>query len=278
MIGIIVLLMVLIGLRVSWQKKLQKEIKPPMEIGSATFIGDLEVQADAFEIIEGEAGLLALLGDGFGKGNLGKVASRAALNACRSLYLQYKKLTNPQYFFKRAFNLANFEVLKLLEDRTGGCSLLAAFIHADELVYALAGDIKICVFRGGDLIPLSEGHTLSKLAQSAYKTGKLTKQKALWTLKEERLWNYIGQDGFKDIELYDVPVQLKKGDIVLMMTKGVYQNITMCEVESILKDSTLSAKVQAQYIINAVKDSSNENKENATVIVTKINQTRKDAV
>ncbi len=278
MVGIIVLLVVLVGVRIYFQGALQKTVKEPIEIGTATFIGDLEVQADAFEILQGEAGILALLADGFGKGNLGKVASLTTLNACRTLYLQYKRLTNPQYFFKRAFNLANFEVLKLLEDRIGGSSLLAAFIDADQLVYALAGDIKISVFRGGDLVPLSEGHTLSKLAQNAYKTGKLTKQKTLWTLKEERLWNYIGQDGFKAIELYDVPVQLKKGDIVVMMTKGVYQNITMCELEMLLKEEHLSAQSKAQSIIELVKKSPNVNKENATVIVTMINETRKDAV
>lgn len=276
------LLIIFIGMRLyvqyAYSKKNKSKAKQPIDIGVATYIGDLEVQADAYEIIESEAGRLLLLADGFGKGNLGKVASLTAIKTCQKLYLQYKNLNNPQYFFKRAFNLANFEVLKLLDDREGGSSLIAAFINHDQLVYALAGDVKICVFRNGDLIPLSEGHTLNKLAQNAYKTGKLTKQKTLWTLKEKRLWNYVGQDGFKEIELYDVPVRLKQNDSILLMTKGVYENITMCALEDILKNEVLDAKEQAAHILMAVKNSKNENKENATIIVTQINQTRKGEV
>lgn len=276
---LILLLVGLIALRCIFQLGLKKTSeKPTYTTGVASFIGDVEVQADAYAFIESKAGLLALLADGFGKGNLGKVASHVAVKSCRTLYQQYKNLTNPQYFFQRAFNLANFEVLKLLEERGGGTSLMAAFIHRGQLVYALAGDIKAFVFRNGEMIPLSEGHTLNKLAAKAYTEGKLTKQEALWTLQEERLWNYIGQDGFKEIELYDIPVQLKPNDIIVLLTKGVYENTTICEMEAILAQNDHEVDHKAQVMIQLVKNASTPNKENATVMLIQANDTRKDTL
>ena len=274
-IGILIFLGVL-RYALSRQRESIKMDGTKANIGAATFIGDMEVQADVYHIEKNEAGLLTVLADGFGRGNVGKVASHVAVEACTTIYKQYKKLVNPQYYFKRSFNLANAEVLKYIEDRIGGTSLLTAFIGENQLFYALAGDIQISVFRTGELIPLSEGHTLNKLADKAYKEGKLTKQKALWTLKERRLWNYIGQDAFKEMELYDVPVTLKTGDQVVLMTKGVYENVAIYDLEHILANEGYNAQRKADEIISCVQNSGKKNKENASVIIIEINKTRKE--
>lgn len=271
MSALVICIVVLIGIRIYLQPSFIPNVKQTLSVGTATDIGGLEIQADAYEVIEGTPGVLALLADGFGKGNRGKIASHVAVQTCLGLYKNYKKLVNPQYFFKRAFNLANFEVLKLLDEDNGGTSLLVAFIAEDTLFYALAGDIKIAVLRSGDLVPLSEGHTLNKLAQNAYKTGKLTKQKTLWTLKEERLWNYIGQDAFKEIELYDIPVQLKKDDLIILMTKGVYQNVNLCTLEMILKEQGINVQEMADKVIQNVQTAPEQHRENATIMVIKVN-------
>lgn len=275
MIGILIVLGV-IRYALNNEKQNVKENQSPLAIGTATYIGDMEVQADVYHIEKNEAGLLAVLADGFGRDNVGKVASHVAVEACTTIYKQYKKLVNPHYYFKRSFNFANAEVLKYIEDRVGGTSLLTAFICQNQLFYALAGDIQISVFRSGELIPLSEGHTLNKLAGKAYQEGKLTKQKALWTLKEKRLWNYIGQDAFKEIEFYDIPVELKTGDKVVLMTKGVYENIAICDLEYVLGDESHSAQYKADKIITGVQNSGKKNKENASVMIIEINKTRKE--
>ena len=261
-------------IRLYLQRNLRRKgLLADVTTGHARCIGDMEVQADDHHIEQNEAGLLILLADGFGKGKLGKVASGAAIDACITLYQQYKNLDQPQYYFKRAFNLANFQVLKYLEGRTGGTSLGAVFIHKGQLVYALVGDVQLFVFRNNELIPLSEGHTLGKLAKTAYTEGKLTRQKALWII-----WNYIGQDGFKEIEYYDMPVNLKAGDSIVMMTKGVYQNIKHCQIESVLSQQHLSSQEKAEQLIQLVAALGNSNRENATAVITTIHRTRKDIV
>ncbi len=50
---------------------------------------------------------------------------------------------------------------------------------ADRLHYAVAGDIKIALLRGDELIPLSRGQTLDVLAMQAYEEGRISRQDAV---------------------------------------------------------------------------------------------------
>ena len=56
---------------------------------------------------------------------------------------------------------------------------------------------------------------LNMLAEDKYKSGKLTRESAISLLEEKRLYNYLWQDGFKNIEFFDELISLKYGDIVM---------------------------------------------------------------
>ena len=56
--------------------------------------------------------------------------------------------------------------------------------------------------------------------------GTITRQQALELLENKRLYNYIGQDGFEEIEFFDTPVRLKEKDIVVLMSDGLYEGRT----------------------------------------------------
>ena len=102
------------------------------------------------------------------------------------------------------------------------------------LYYAVAGNVKIAVYRNGSLIPLSSGHTIDVLVEDRFTEGSITREDALMMLENRRLYNYLGQDGFQEIEFFDTPVFLKEKDIVVLMSDGIFEGMDWKTIEEML--------------------------------------------
>ena len=214
-----------------------------------------------------EAGILAVVADGIGKFNTGKVSAQIAVDTFCRQFRQYKTINNPNYFLKRSFYIAHAQIQNIIDERRGGASVAAVFFNRDYIYYALAGDIKIALLRNNELIPLSEGQTIDVLAQNAYKTGKITRQETLQTLHENRLWNYVGMEGFRQIEWIDRPVRIKKKDKILIMTKGIYQVLSWVKIEDIMLNIHWTASQKAAKIIEEADMTRGVEKDNGTVVI-----------
>jgi len=236
-------------------------------IGYAQTIGNREFQSDLGEIFENEAGSLMVLADGVGKLERGKISAYIAVETIMSLYESYTLLPNPEYFFRRGFNLANSRIKKVLEGREGGTSLACAVVSNKKLFYVLAGDVKIAIHRNKELIPLSEGHTVNKLVENAYKQGKVSRQEALNALNIKRIYNYVGGEGFSELEIFDLPVNLKENDKIVLLTKGIYEQVAWQVLEKILADSRMDIQQQAKSIVDAVKCNENTDIENGSILI-----------
>lgn len=211
------------------------------EIGCCKTIGSREVQEDFYQIRKTKDGLLAVLADGMGRELGGKIAARKVTEVFSELFEEYNALDHPVYFFQKAFQTANREVLKLLDDGRGSAVASAVLIQEGSLVgelptlyYAIVGNVKVAVFRNGELIPVGSGHTINVLAESRYYSGDLTREDALSMLHATRVYNYIGRDDFKDIEFYDTPIHLKRDDIVVLMSDGIYEELDWRGLEEYL--------------------------------------------
>ena len=241
MVGIFLLLCLLIALVVRiWAAFTEKEdgmvgretFQNDIGIGQTT--GNKELQADRVWVERSSAGILAVVADGIGKKNTGQVCAQIAIDTVLDRYEPYTVLNEPDYFFRTAFYEANRRIQETLGERRGGASLGAVFVNKTHLYYAIAGNIQIALFRGGELIPLSQGQTLDVLAVKAWEDGKLSRQEAIWSMEEKRLWNYLGLDGFHEIEIGSQPVQIRPGDIALLATCGISEEISWSELEDIL--------------------------------------------
>ena len=187
------------------------------EIGCSKTIGSREVQEDFYKVVRSSEGLLAVLADGMGKELGGKIAARKVTEVFAELFQEYNALDHPFYFFQKAFQTANREVLKLFEDGRGSAVASAIMLRESpnrgeypQMYYAIVGNVRVAVLRRGELIPVGSGHTINVLAQDKYYSGDITREDALALLDVNRIYNYIGKDHFKDIEFYDTPIQLKK--------------------------------------------------------------------
>ena len=84
--------------------------------------------------------------------------------------------------------------------------------------------------RGGRLWQISEGQTIGSLARQAYRQGKLPREYALRVANDNRTCNFVGKDGFSQLEICEVPVSLKRGDRILLASDGVTQALTEQEL------------------------------------------------
>lgn len=235
-------------------------------IGSAMTIGDREVQQDHLGSALGDSGAVMVLADGMGNGQGGKIAARLAVDTFLDLYNEYQAFDKPQYYFRKAYQMANHKILNVLEERQGGASAAVVLVRDNVLYYALVGSVKIAVFRSGDLIPVSEGQTIGMLARHRYREGRISKQTAISLLEEQRLYNVLGQDDFHDIEFFSQPLTLCAGDVVLMMTDGVSYALKWVDIENIIKQGG-SPSEMANRIVNAVNKRDIADKDNASILL-----------
>ncbi|WXR61489.1 PP2C family serine/threonine-protein phosphatase [Peptostreptococcaceae bacterium AGR-M142] len=208
-----------------------------LKIDMIDFVGNKEFLETNNLVSHFNNNIMAVMADGHGKNFVGKKSSKVAIQTFDHLFRTYKNLNNINYFFKNAFNRANKEILKYIDDEMGGTSLSCAVVKEGYLYYAVCGNVNISIFRNDEIIPLSEGHTIDVYAKDKYYKGQLQKQVALQALKDKRLLNYLGQDGFKDIEYYDRPVKLKKDDVIVILNSGISEIIPLLKIEEILSNN-----------------------------------------
>lgn len=264
--GIIFLILLLYRCSLGFQ------IPPPdLELGVSTAIGDREIQADSFDYAYTNAGFLLVLADGVGSGEKGKIAASIAVDTCRVQFEQMQHFDNPGFFFGKAFRTANHDILEIIDDGTAGANLLCAVISDGLLYYALSGNCRLFVFREGDLVPLSEGHTIDMLAKQSFQKGRISRQDALAALKERRIYNFVGQDGFHEIEFYDTPVELRIGDVVVLLTDGIEDIFGLGKLEKILKTQRSCEDIAFTVTDTIQNDRYREDRDNGTIILLRIN-------
>lgn len=234
------------------------------ELGAASTLGTRTVQQDYFGVKKNSGVLLMLLADGI-RDN-GEIAAKLAVDTFRDLFDDPNSIQKPQYFFKRAANATQQKIENTLEERQGETSIVAAMVKGDELFYSLIGNCCVTVFRGGDLIPVSEGQTLDVLAKHRYEEGRISKQETLALLDRHRRYNVLGQDSFEEVEIFSKPLYLKNDDMVVLMSEGVLNTLRWVEIEEVLSKKN-SVQTLAEEIIHLVNNSPMVDKDNASVLI-----------
>lgn len=239
------------------------------EIGTSKTIGDREIQEDEFGVKESPEGTLAVLADGAGRAYGGKIAARIAVQVFLDMFEDQNAFYNPQYYFRKSFQNANREILNQVEESQGSAAVSAILIKNRKLYYAVAGNVKVAVYRNQELVPVSTGHTIDALAKQKYQEGKLSREEAKALLEENRLYNYVGQDGFTDVEFFDAPITLYGGEYVLLMSDGLYDTVRWKDMEDCLGIRE-TCQEKAYRMIELVNESGEEGKDNASLVLLKV--------
>ena len=181
---------------------------------------------------------IAAVFDGMGGEENGEYASLIAAAAAKELY---KKVCEyPDCKFDALANnyvtLANNKIRDFTEEkhsRSGG-STVAAVIVKGGIVHPFSlGDSRIYLMRGGNLIQISRDHTLARLK---YERKIYSREEADLSPDSHKLTAFLGMDYKKEgieAQNYD-PVCLTSGEMLLLCSDGLYDELTHAEIERIM--------------------------------------------
>lgn len=211
--------------------------KEKLRIFTYSKTGEEEMQEDYFDIAKNKDATLVVMSDGLGKNEAGKISSFSSVKTIEKMFLEEYSNEKINYFFKKAFNKVNHEIIKRVEKDKGGTSTLSAIIEKENLHYASLGDVMIALFRGNELIKLNESHCINEVAKREYYKGKVEKIEALQVLNNKKILYYLGQENFDNSKIEMDSIKLEKNDLLLIMSRGIYENIRWVDLENILAEN-----------------------------------------
>lgn len=236
------------------------------DIGALLDIGKRQVQANAYGFKKEKDRLMAILSSGEGKEYTGKVAALTTVRTFTKLYNRYDNNQSSRYFFDRAFEMANMNVLNALRGENGRAYAACLMLRGNLLSYAIMGHINIYIFRRKELILLSKGQIMEELIKEKVNKGLLSKEAARRISDTDKAYNCIGRDDYMKPLMPKEEIRLKKKDMVVIMTAGVEKNISVRELEIIISRKH-SCNRTAKEIIETIKKKNNEDLDNLGLII-----------
>lgn len=247
----------------------------PYTVGSAQTIGDRKVQEDSFLLTDLSKpeqlrqGVLAVVADGVGGMSNGQVASNTAV---RSIAAQYARQSGEDSDEKKLLTFlaaAQEEVLKTIHAGTKCAStLVCALIRDMNLSFISVGDSHIYLCRAGGLLQLNREHVLGHTADETAALGRPNGNPS--PARRKAITSYLGKEDLSQIDRIIEPIRLQAGDVVLLMSDGVYGTLTDDEMISCC---TGTAQETANAIIRAVNAAKCPGQDNATCVVVTCNAT-----
>ena len=236
------------------------------DIGALLDIGKRQVQANAYGFKQEKDRLMAILSAGEGKEYTGKVAALTTVRTFTKLYNRYDNNQSSRYFFDRAFETANMNVLNALRGENGRAYAACLMLRGNLLSYAVMGHINIYIFRRKELILLSKGQIMEELIKEKVNKGLLSKEAARRISDTDKAYNCIGRDDYMKPLMTKEEIRLKKKDMVVITTTGVEKNISVRELEIIISRKH-NCKGTAKEIIETIKKKNNEDLDNLGLII-----------
>ena len=236
------------------------------DIGALLDIGKRQVQANAYGFKQEKDRLMAILSAGEGKEYTGKVAVLTTVRTFTKLYNRYDNNQSSRYFFDRAFETANMNVLNALRGENGRAYAACLMLRGNLLSYAIIGHINIYIFRRKELILLSKGQIMEELIKEKVNKGLLSKEAARRISDTDKAYNCIGRDDYMKPLMTKEEIRLKKKDMVVITTTGVEKNISVRELEIIISRKH-NCKGTAKEIIETIKKKNNEDLDNLGLII-----------
>lgn len=268
-ISVAVIFLVLLVCILIWHMREHRNIyrgsKLKFDIGNAQIIGNREKQDDSFGMSLRPYAVFAMVADGIGGYQDGKLASEIAVATYINEFEKRDVTENLTYFFQKSAVLANSNIRDEFGEVKGGTTQVSVVIVEDRMYWSSVGDSNIAVLRNGRLIEVNRKENVKNWLEDQYYAGMIGREEAMGSAADKRLVNYLGFDGFKRACESDRPIFLKKHDKVLLFSDGV-ELLGQIALEDILS-KRCSAQKHADRIMDAIVKSPARSKDNATIII-----------
>ncbi len=240
-------------------------------------IGKRENQEDSFAFGSaidpaeiGRKGLLAIVADGMGGLEGGETASKTAVTALLSAYEDMDPEQDPARQLEDAVYKADMLVTQKLRGR-GGSTLVAGFIHREQLTCVSVGDSGIFLLHDRKLTRLNRSHNkfarviLDGIDDREYPLGRAGSDP-----EKDALTNYMGMDGLEEVDIFRRPLTLSAGDVLLLCSDGIYGVLSHEQLESCLHRATPAEMCAAMR--EGIETANLRYQDNFTALIVQCNQ------
>lgn len=249
----------------------ERETLPVAAVANVQGVGARPDQQDAFGVsslannrLVKEKGILAVVADGMGglenSGEISRTIVRSALK-------RFADFTGTQ---REALLMLGACINGVASDSFGagtGTTCIAASVKEDLLDFISIGDSRIALCRGGALLALNRMHNYAADLDSAAARGQVSVTSAMKDPKRDRLTSYVGVNGPKAVDMPAAPIQLSKGDRVIIMTDGMFGTLTDAEIADALQAPASEAALCLERMI---REKNKPNQDNYTAIIIEI--------
>lgn len=244
----------------------KKYKKKTILIGNSQKKGKRNIQEDSFSTFETDNGLIAIVADGMGGLEYGKVASQTAVKMLTEEYTKEYELYDIQRFLINSAYKANDKILDMANGRKIGTTLIATVIKDNAFHWVSVGDSRIYLHRKNKLIKLNKEHTYKEELNKLYEKGEITKKEIQSHPQKEFLTSYIGYENFHELDYSKSPIYLGKGDKVILMSDGIYKSIDEEDINNILS-KRCCPDTKCQLITEKIENKNLSHQDNMTVII-----------
>ncbi len=203
---------------------------------------------------------LFVVADGMGGAQAGEVASKLAVEEFHAALPDEGSAEERLTDRIRAANRRIYELSQTQHEHAGmGTTLTAAYLDDDHLTVAHVGDSRAYIFRDGELVRLTQDHSL---VEELVRQGKLTEEQAAEHPQRSIITRALGIEGDVEVDTWTYPV--RAGDVVLLCSDGLTSMIGEEQILRILGEESGLGRA-ADRLIGAANDAGG--RDNITVVL-----------
>ena len=206
-------------------------------IATYTSIGTRKSQQDSICFDFGDFCTVCAVCDGMGGLTGGERASALAAHGVTRYLLEHAQAEDIPTEMGRAALRLNEEVKNLRDPANqkieAGTTLTTVFLRNGKLFWCSIGDSHIYLYRDGTLEQLNIDHNFGAQLDQMALEGSITQDEALHHPQRAALTSYLGISELTLISGNRMPFQLRKGDVLIQCTDGLYRYLpdsTMCRI------------------------------------------------
>lgn len=186
-------------------------------------MGDRQYQEDTYLIDErpDDRLLLAMIADGMGGMQDGRLASRTAVSIVRHAFRRFDASADLAPQLKEALCKANDELYAMMH-ADGGTTGVACVFTDRGMYYAGVGDSFLLLRRGKVLYHLNRRQNVYyTLLGEQIRRGEMSRAPAEFHPERAALTGWLGMKELRDVDRYLRPLPLLPGDTVLLCSDGI---------------------------------------------------------
>lgn len=250
------------------EQPVQEPAPVQIQVGKLHQIGDRESQQDCLavspEALYESKGILAVVADGMGGLADGDKVSQTVAGTMMNGFMMSRE-ASPEMILSLTTE-ANQAVNRFLGVNQGrsGSTLVAGIVKDGMFNYVSVGDSRICLYRQGLLSQLNREH----IYRNELRTQAINGLGTLWDAgthpKAAGLTSYLGMGELKYVDIPAEPLRVCAGDKIILMSDGVYNAMTLPELEAAL---ALPAQQAADTIGATIHAKAFRHQDNYTAVI-----------